>query len=399
MQVEYKAINNNGAVVSGVIEAETLREANRKLHRQGLKVTSSISKQQKTKLKKGAKPAKQQDLHLALHQLTVLLKSGVSLGVASQSISDSNGSPFLSYEFGEIARKLRSGSQFSTALQESKLSLPLYIYHLTKAGELTGNLAGSLREGVDQMEYEQKLEGELKNALIYPSILVTSGIGAVLLIFIIVVPKFSSMLDKNTGSIPLLARVVLGTGKFFNENTLQLGITVGSFLGLILLLKSQSTFKQKLWDTLLHIPLLGPWLIESDIGRWAGILSTLLKSKVELTHSLELAQSGVKSSRLKANLAQVTQAVKSGNNLADSLLEADTITATGYDLIKVGEQTGELAGMLHSLSALYADSGRQRMKRFLLLLEPIAILSIGSIIGLIMAGIILAITSVNEIPM
>jgi general secretion pathway protein F len=140
-------------------------------------------------------------------------------------------------------------------------------------------------------------------------------------------------------------------------------------------------------------------LLEADIGRWASMLATLLASRVELTRALELAQQGVSSTRLATNFAQVTKAVRGGSSLANALRESDAITATGYGLVKVGERSGDLPGMLRSLATLYIESGRNRMKAFLALLEPVAILSIGGVIGLIMTGIILAITSVNDIAL
>jgi general secretion pathway protein F len=102
---------------------------------------------------------------------------------------------------------------------------------------------------------------------------------------------------------------------------------------------------------------------------------------------------------MRHRLEQVLAAVRGGRSLADALSAAQVISATGNGLVRVGERSGELAAMLRSLAELYDESGRNRMKRFLTLLEPVAILLIGGVIGLIMTGIILAITSVNQISL
>jgi len=94
---------------------------------------------------------------------------------------------------------------------------------------------------------------------------------------------------------------------------------------------------------------------------------------------------------------EVTRAVRGGASLADALEDHDALTATGYNLIRVGERSGKLASMLDSLARLYEEAGRNRMKRVLILLEPIAILVIGSMIGTIILGVILAITSANDL--
>lgn len=399
MIFDYRALNPEGASITGTLDTENQRSAIRDLSRQRLTPISVTPRSNTRKRGNPTRSAKSSELLLVMHQLTMLLRSGVSLDEAVASLAESQENPFLARELEQLSITLRRGGVLSEALRESSLKLPEYIYFLAESGELTGNLPGALTDGVAQMEYERQIGGELRNALIYPSILIVSGITAVMLIFTLVVPKFSKLLEKSGGEVPFLARAVLTTGQFMNDN-------MGILLGVVLALGTGATLtltkpaaRQRLWDALLHVPLIGPWLLEADIGRWASMLATLIASRVELTRALELAQKGVASTRLTANFSQVTKAVRGGSSLAEALKESGAITATGYGLVRVGERSGELAAMLRSLATLYIDSGRDRMKSFLALLEPIAILSIGGVIGLIMTGIILAITSVNDIAM
>jgi general secretion pathway protein F len=127
------------------------------------------------------------------------------------------------------------------------------------------------------------------------------------------------------------------------------------------------------------------------------MMSAMLTSRVELMQALELAQKSVKISRRRSKLETVNQDVRGGISLAEALEKQAALTPTGYNLIRVGEQTGELAPVLRSLSKLYDESSRTRMKQVLTLIEPLAILLIGAVIGVIILGIILAITSVNDV--
>lgn len=397
MKYHYRAINKDGAVVTGGINAEHERAAARQLQHQGLiPVALTAHAPQRARSRRAAQP-KPRDVLLVMHQLTTLLKSGVPLDEAVSSLVESIQQDFLRQELADISQQLRRGVAFSKAIAASKIPLPAYMHHLASAGELTGSLAASLSEGVAQMEYEQRINGELRNALIYPSILIISGISAVMIIFIVVVPKFTKLLSRAKGDIPFLAKAVLETGQFFNNHLIALSVALACLIGLASTGLSKPAVRQQLWDQLMLLPVLGTWLIEADIGRWSAMLATLLGSKVELTNALSLAQQGVSGSRLRANFSQVTKAVKGGRSLAEALQESGAITATGYGLIKVGERSGELPAMLRSLAVLYTESGRDHMKRFLALLEPVAILLIGAVIGVIMTGIILAITSVNDI--
>ncbi|MEA1888420.1 MAG: type II secretion system F family protein, partial [Pseudomonadota bacterium] len=347
MRFTYRALNGEGSVVTGILDSDNLRTASRRLHRQGLTPVSVMSQTIESVGGKKSRRVRQSDVVMVMQQLTTLLKAGVSLGEAISSLSESTRPHSLQQEIADISARLRRGESFSGALKASKIKLPSYIHHLAEAGELTGNLAQALSDGLAQMEYEQKLASELKSALIYPSILIVSGIAAVMLIFIVVVPKFVPLLAKSQGDIPFLAQAVLGTGQFMNENIVWLSVA-----GIILSLAAVAAFskpsvRQQLWDLLLRMPLLGPWLLEADIGRWSAMLATLLDSRIELTRALELAQQGVDGSRLRSNLTQVTRAVRGGDSLAAALQESGAITSTGYGLIRVGERSGELPRMLN----------------------------------------------------
>jgi len=155
--------------------------------------------------------------------------------------------------------------------------------------------------------------------------------------------------------------------------------------------------RNRLLDRAAHMPVVGPWLVESDTARWAKVLGALLSNRVPLMRGLELAQAGLQLPHRRARMGEVTRAVRGGSALADALEDHEALTPTGYNLVRVGERSGKLAPMLESLARLYAEAGRNRMKRVLILIEPIAILVIGSMIGTIILGVILAITSANDL--
>jgi general secretion pathway protein F len=139
--------------------------------------------------------------------------------------------------------------------------------------------------------------------------------------------------------------------------------------------------------------------MEAETARWSATMSTLLGNRVSLLRALELAEQSIQLPSLRARLAQVTKAVRTGTSLSQALQDHEALTPTGHNLIRAGERSGEVANMLRSLAKLLEDSGRLRMKRFLLLIEPLAILIIGAVIGIIITGVILAITSANNISL
>jgi general secretion pathway protein F len=399
MRYKYQAIDTQKQEVSGILTAESEREAARQLQRRGLTplILNQVTFTSVPTRGKGGK-LKQRDVLVVLHELATLLESDVALIEAVESLANSSHHPLITQTFADIAAELRQGISFSVTLQASPLKLPWYVTQLVEAGELTGKVAHALRDAVAQMEYDTRVADEMRNAMIYPIILIVSGIAAVLMIFIIVVPRFAGML-KNRGSddIPLLAKLVLNTGMFFNTH---LEWVIGTIVALVIMgtyLFSQPSLRAKLKDASIKLPLLGVWILEAETARWAAMMGTLLENRVSMLRTLELANQSIKLPSLNARLSQVSKAVKSGTNLSQALQENDALTPTGHNLIQAGERAGELPRMLRSLAKLLEESGRVRMKRLLLLIEPVAILVIGGVIGLIITGVILAITSVNQI--
>ncbi len=397
MRYKYQALDQQGQSLSGFIEADNPKQAGRLLRQRKLTLTQLDAGHSAPDAVKGKAKAKAAEVLTALHELTTLLESGVSLIDAIESMGEGKHHPQLQKVFTQMATELRQGTAFSQCLEKSELSLPWYLLQLVSAGELTGQVAKALRDGVEQMEYDQRTRGELRNAMIYPLILIISGIAAVMLIFVLVVPRFAGMLKNQGDKLPWLAQVVLETGMFVNQHITLLLIGLGAVVFLWLGAWQQVAFRAKVQSILLEIPLLGDWLLESEIGRWAAMMATLLGNKVELLQALELSGKGIQFQQLAARFSQVSHAVRAGTPLSQALQDNHAMTATGHNLIRAGEKAGKLPQMLQSLARLYENSSQTRMKRFLTLIEPLAILLIGGVIGVIIIGIILAITSVNNI--
>ncbi len=379
MEYQYRALNTEGTVIAGVIVADSQRGALRDLKRQGLNVVNLDRAADRSTLRRrrGGK-AGVAEVSVLVQQLSVLLRSGVPLDEAVDSLAASVTHPELIRQCAEMGAALRRGLSFSQALAESGLNVPAYFHSLAKAGELTGQLGTALEDGLRQWEYERETRKKLVNSLIYPTILVSCGVVSVMLIFVLVVPKFVKILARSRAKIPFLARAVLESGKFLNEHIIALGAGSAVIIFSIMVFLANKDLRQK---------------------GWAALLATLLENRVELLYALELALRGVTISPLKAQFSTVGKAVRSGASLAQAVQSSKSIPTIGHNLIKVGERSGELPAMLRSLAGICDESVKTRMQRFLMLIEPAAIIIIGGVVGLIMAGVMLAITSMNQVTL
>ena len=392
---DYEVVDANGQSSKGQVEADSADDVVRRLSANGQTVVDiNQSRQRAAGLRR--RRLRSADVVVAFHELATLLESGVSLSDAVLAQSHGTHHPALVTAFDSIAKNLMRGERFLDAVGGSGLPLPDYVYQLVEAGEMSGRLPQALRQAVDQMEYDQRVAADIRGALTYPAILVVAGITAVLLVFIFVVPQFSNLLEEAE-NLPLLAEFVLRAGVWFNDNTwLLVGMVIaGGSIGTMLL--RRQAVRRRLTDAVGAVPILRDWFSEIDTAKWASVMSAMLASRVELMDALGLASRGVRMSRRKALLERAVNEVRGGAALSEALEKQDALTPTGYNLIRVGERSGQLAEMMRALAALYEENGTRRMKRVLTLIEPLAVLTIGGVLGTIMIGLILAITSVNEI--
>lgn len=396
---KYEALDRSGNKASGSLEAGSEAEAARLLAQQGLTPYTLKAVRHSGWNGPRRKQASSRELQLVLQEFATLLEAGVGLVTALSSLAKSSHHPALTSAFAEMERSVRRGESFSVALRESNLPVPEYVHQLVHAGEATGRLAESIRGGVDQFEYDQRVRQEMVGAMIYPAVLVASGIAAVGIIFMWVVPRFGGLLTQHEDAMPALSRWTIASGVWLSEHAWVVGLVLLALAAGARALWKMPGFVDRLAERVAGLPVVGDWLVEAEVGRWASTLSALLNGKVELIRALNLSAASVRLAFLRDRLSAVARSVKGGSTLSAALREHRSLNPTGYDLVAVGEASGELPKLLAALARLYATTGRDRMKRALQLIEPLAIIVIGVVVGTIMTAIILAITSVNDVPL
>jgi general secretion pathway protein F len=398
-QFNYQAIDASGKRNDGLIIASSQRDALVSLSQQRLTVIAiEPLVYQKDKDQESRQKLSSQDIITATYELAAMLNSGVSAAEAVGSQAVAAAHPKLRWAFKLASKTLRHGGSFEQAIISSGLPFPSYVHYLIRAGEVTGHLGAALNDACMQMQYEMTIRNETRNALVYPAILVVSGISAVLMMFVYVVPSFTNLLEQ-ADRLPFLAWAVLSAGKWSNENFILLLVLLFSPPIIFALCWNKPSIKIKILERIEQLPVVGDWISQSDVGAWSKVLSSLVRNRVELILALELAAESVRMPSRKSRLLKVKNAVRSGESLSVALESNQCLTATGYNLIRVGERAGKLEEMLNALANLYTVQSQQRMKKTLILIEPIAILLIGLVMGTIIIGVILAITSANDIPL
>nr|WP_316640635.1 type II secretion system F family protein [uncultured Roseateles sp.] len=396
---KYRAQDAAGRVVSGQIEARDEAQAARELLRQGL--TPLELNSPTLTVDAAATPALQRrtisvaDKVVALRELATLLKAGVALDEALESLATGHASNAMGASMGRALKAVRAGQSLYEAVLASGLGLPEHLQTLIKVGEASGQLSSALSDAAEQLEHSRRLAQELRNALIYPTVLVTAGLAAVLIIFIGVIPRFAPLLKNSRANVPEFSMWVIETAVFMKANLLWLSLAALALGMTLVVVFSRASIRQALMDRLAMAPVLGPWLRDAEVGRWATLMGTMLRNRVPLLEALRLSRGAAGLREFGVLIASAARELEHGRTLYDCLRHSPWIPPARLNLIKVGERSGTLDAMLSSLGSMQTESARERQKQAMALIEPVAILLIGAVIGVLMVSVMMAITSMN----
>lgn len=397
-EFRYQATDAQGAVVKGVLTVEDQTEAMTQLQRRGLMVfeMQEVAASRTSRISQ-PKRAGRDAILVVLQELATLLDAGVTLADAVENVARGYQDSPLGLAFNKIYSQLRGGIAFSKALIDADLRLPNYVVELCRAGESTGKLAGSLRSAAEQLELEQNFQREARNALIYPMVLIVSGFLATLLVFVFVVPKFANILSNPKADIPTVSLWVLATGMWLTKNKLLLGALLAGVAGSAFALLRQEKVQQNLWNWAAGLPVIGSWIMHTEMARWSSMFSVLLQNHVSILEALAHAQNALRGDAWRQKAALILSDVRGGKTLAESLQLHQFIDATGVNLVRVGERSGALGKTTASLASMHRLHSQQQMRQFLILLEPVTILLVSVVLGGIMISVMLAITSLTNV--
>lgn len=397
----YRALDAQGQTLQGELNAAGLAAAMQQLQRRDLTVLDlQALTGAEAKPAAGAAPIRSTRIGAAerivlLQEFATLLSAGVPIAEAAPSMAQAYAATALGAPMARLRQALQSGRPVAEAFRAAGLGLPEHAHSLIEAGEAAGRLGPALQSAAQQLEYDHGVQQQMRSALVYPSVLVGAGALAVFVIFVAVVPRFASLLGNARAEIPALSRWIIETGLFFKSHMLGSVLAIAGGLAVILFVLRLPAVRQMLLEALARLPVTGPWLRSSEVGRWATLLSTLLENRVPLLGALELSARAVLLGDMRRHLAEAQGEIRRGRALSDILSGQGWIAPTRVNLVRVGERAGELPRMLGQLGKMQTESARQQLQRVLALIEPIAILGIGSVIGIIMVGVVLAITSLN----
>jgi type II secretory pathway component PulF len=339
----------------------------------------------------------QDELVMMTRNLGSMLKAGLTVGRALSVILRQSTNPRLRGVITRMSERLNSGDQFFEALREFPQTFDNLYVAMVRAGEESGNLAESLQTLAIQMERSNNLRKKIKGAMIYPSIvLIVMAIISVLMM-IYVMPEITGVFKDMNMELPPTTEFLILASDFMVENTLVVIVSmIGAVVGFLYFLRTRigricTSF------IVTRLPIIGPLAKETNAARTARTMSSLLGSGVDVIRSIEITEEVVQNVFYKKILREARNAVEQGSPLSDTFVAHNKLYPILVgEMILVGEETGQISGMLGELAIFYETEVERKTKDLSTIIEPLLMVVIGGAVGFFALALIAPIYSIGD---
>ncbi|HEX3175776.1 MAG TPA: type II secretion system F family protein [Methylomirabilota bacterium] len=398
----YKAADRRGQTVDGVMEAADARAVVERLHKESyypIRVSPHGERSNWLSFNTSSR-VRQRDLLALTQQLATLFEAGLPLDRALSILQELTDGPRIKAIVTDLLHSVRGGSSFSEALAKHhpRPFSRLYI-NMVRAGEKGGVLEVSLRRLAEFLEARAAFNEAVISALAYPLVITTVGAGAIVFLMTFVIPRFATIFHDLGQAIPLPTQILLNVSA-----ALQSYWWVGAIAALAAVLAwrvwTANPEGRLAWDqTLLRLPLVGRLTMKVETARFARTLGTMLKSGVPVLGAMAVVGDMMSNQAVGAAVSRLADGVKRGGTIATGMQQHGTFPPLAVHMVRVGEETGRLEEMLLKTADTFETDVRVELKRVLGLLEPAIILGMGVLVAFIVVAMLLAIFSINEVPL
>jgi general secretion pathway protein F len=402
----YKATNTGGKIETGSLEVNTKQAAVQKLERMGLfplKVSENQSQTKDAEWQKIAlslfMPSKRvggQHVLDFTDKLGTLLRSGLPLAKALNLLIETTEHEPMREVIRQVLKDVSAGKGLAESLaKHPKIFERLYI-NMVKTGEAAGVLEQVLEHVRIYLQKRQELKSFLITSLIYPSILAFTGLGTVLVLVFFVLPRFQAVFDQVGQDLPGITQFLVDVTSFLAAyKWIILAVVI---IGYIFFRRWKSTEEGHLkWDRLkLRVPLLGKIYTEIEVSRFSQTLGILLRSSVSLLEAMSIAKEIAENKVFQKAMDPIIKGIKKGQGMSLPMVQSGVFPRMAVHLVTVGEETGTLGEMFTKIADIYQNNLEKTIKQFLSLFEPVTLLIMFVVVGVSVAAMLMAVTSLSN---
>lgn len=401
----YRALGPGGKRLEGRLDAESEAAAVERVQRMGyLPLSVAPAGEGGGAAAKGGFPFRKGglsagDAALFARELATLLRAGQDLDRALRFVTDTASSARIRAVAADLRGKVRDGSALAAAFARHPASFSGLHVGLVRAGEASGRLGESLAELADLLERRRRLAASIRAALVYPALLVAATVASVVLLLTVVLPQFTPIFAEAGASLPAATRFVIGAGDLLRDYGVALVLAALAGFLLAAWAWRANKWRRRIERAFLRLPVGGTLMRQGQAARFTRTLGTLLANGVGLVAALGIAREGATSLLAAEAVAHAAERVKEGGELAAPLAASGIFPAQAVHLLELGSETGKLAEMCLRLADILDDEIAVTTRTLVSLLVPAVTIVMGVFVAGIIASLLLAMLSLNELPL
>jgi type IV pilus assembly protein PilC len=397
MLFKYEAITNTGEKKIGTVDATTKDLAISAIQRRGL-IVSSLKED---KAKRGfsdfsffGNSIKNKDVVIMSRQISTLFEAQVSALKAFNLLATNTENKELAKVLNVVAEEIQAGSSISISLSKYPDVFSEFYVNMVKAGEESGKLNQTFTYLADYLDRQYQLTSKTKNALIYPGFVITVFVVVMILMFVFIVPRLSSIIKESGQAIPFSTKIIMGISDLLVRYWIFIIMGFVAFVIYLVQLLRSTSGKKYLDSLKISLPVFKNIYIKLYLSRISDNMDTMLSSGISILRAIELTSAVVGNHIFENILKDVAESVKSGSSLSDSFAKHPEIPPIMSGMIRVGEETGSLGNILKTLGHFYSREVNEAVNTLVSLIEPLMIVALGLGVGLLLTSVLMPIYNI-----
>ena len=386
----YKAKGVNGKDFSGTMEGSNIDDVRDFLKNEGYEVIEiNPRKTYDVDINIGGKFGSA-ELSFTLTQLSTYLKAGISLIDSVRILEKQAEKPEHRKVYQKMVYELLKGESLSVAMQKQQDKFPKLLVNMVKTSELTGDLTSVLDDMAEYYTSKEETKKTMISAMTYPVIVIIIAICVVVFILTSIVPKFVDMYSANDAEIPALTKAIMSISNFLTHHYIILILIIGGIIGtFIFLFKHVQAFRKNTQIIMMHVPVLSKIIIYNEVYNFTKTFASLLNHGVFITDSMEILAKITNNEVYKELINRTIINLNKGANISDSFKGSWAFPVAAYEMIVTGESTGQLGLMMEKVANYYQTLHKNLVKQLQSLLEPMMIVFLAVIVGIILLSVMM----------
>jgi len=386
----FKAIDQYGKSVSGVLAAPTVSAAHLMVVARGLQPVSVEEKTSVLQYEVTKKKVPREEVMHFSRQLGVFVKAGIPILDPLEIIEGETTNKLFKKVLADMVESLAAGDTFALAAEAHPEAFPPYYVGMLSSAELSGNLDTVLSQLSDYMERDADARSKVTAAMIYPSIVLGMSLVTVVVLGVFVMPRFKTFFQSLHASLPLPTRMLISATNFVEANWYIIFAVIFAIVLVIAITFRSKQGRAHIDSFVLQIPVIGDLIQHVMVERICRVMASMLQAGVALPEAMTVTSESVSNAVYKRGLDTIRDEMLEGRGLAEPVASSQLFPSAARQMMRVGEETGTLDEQLTVAAQYYARELDGRIKKFTSLFEPAIIIFMGVVVGFVAIALISA---------